>query len=313
MIAALGLLLRIWTIYSETIPLWMDELAHGNYVAYIHEHQRIPDMALAGEDVPLGPDRSLLITYENYQPPGYYIIAAICSGGSPLGARWVSVIMFMIALCFVWAASRDQAVACALAFIPGVIYATSVISNDVFLLLGSAILFYACLKKKTWALVLGGIVLATSKFNGVPILAAVGCYYFYKRQYTRAIINGVCTLIGAAIIWWRWDLQVARDVALISTPKVSAVTDYLDQALSTGVMHIAPYELRAFSYILGVVVGMVLVWKAYHRIKKGLPIVNLVVIGTVLLVWVVFSFTRDAWQGRLVYAAIPWLASSDEK
>ncbi len=314
LIAGLALIVRVWTAYTETTPLWLDELAHGNYVAYIHEHWSLPDTAIAKEDIPPGEGRSLQVSYEHYQPPGYYILAAVFSGGTPLGARLVSVALFMVALCFVWAGSRDPGIAWVLGLLPGIIYATSVIGNDVFLLLGSAIMFYACAQEKTWAFILGGVVLATSKFHGIPILGVVAIYYFMKQQRQQAGIALVCAIIGLAIVWWRWDLQMVNDESLIFiTPKISTVTDMLTQTLATGVMHIAPYELRQFSYIMGIPVGMLLCYKAYQRIRSKLPLLNVVVIGTVLLVWLIFSFTHEAWQGRLVYAAIPWLAVNHTK
>ncbi|MFC1475911.1 hypothetical protein ACFLQW_02810, partial [Candidatus Zixiibacteriota bacterium] len=264
-IAALALLVRVWVAYSEKIPLWMDEMAHGNYVAYICEHWSLPDAAFANEQLSAELGRSLKISYEHYQPPGYYILAAVFSGGSPIGARLVSVAMFMVALFFVWAASRDLVIACALSLIPGIVYATSVISNDAFLLLGSSIMFYACTKKKTWAIILGGAVLATSKFHGVPILAVIGIYYLVKRQPKWAMITGVFALAGFAITWWRWDLQKVNDAYLrILMPRLSVIGDKVSQALGTGVMHISPFEQTEFSFFLGVVIGVILVMKAYQ-------------------------------------------------
>lgn len=313
-IAAAALLVRVWTAYTETTPLWLDELAHGNYVAYVHEHWSLPDTAIAKEDIPPGSGRSLQVSYEHYQPPGYYILAAVFSGGSPLGARLVSVTMFMIALCFVWAGSRDPGIAWILSLLPGIIYATSVIGNDVFLLLGSAIMFYACARKKTWAFVLGGVVLATSKFHGIPILGAVAIYYFLKQQRHKAGIALVCAVIGIAIVWWRWDLQKVNDASFkFITPKISLMTDMISQTIASGVMHITPYELGQFSYILAVPIGLFLIYKAYCRMKHSLPVLNLAVIGIIMLVWLVFSLTHEAWQGRLLYAAIPWLAVRGSK
>lgn len=308
-IAGIALVVRVWTASTETMPLWLDELAHGNYVAYIHEHWSLPDTAVAKEDLPPAPGRSQQVSYEHYQPPAYYILAAVFSGGSPLGARFVSVAMFMIALCFVWAASRDSAITLALAIIPGIIYATSVIGNDVFLLMGSAIMFYACAWDKTWAFILGGGVLATSKFHGLPVLLVVGVYYYVKHRPRWAMIALACALVGAAIVWWRWDLQKVNDASItLVTLKISKITDIISQTLASGVMHIAPYELGQFSYILGVPVGLVLAYQAYRRMKSGLPVLNIGVIGIVLLTWAVFSLTHEAWQGRLIYAAVPWLA-----
>lgn len=308
-IAAVALLIRVWTASTETTPLWLDELAHGNYVAYVHEHWSLPDTAIAKEDLPPGAGRSLQVSYENYQPPGYYILAAVFSGGSPLGARLVSVAMFMIALCFVWAGSRDPGIAWVLCLLPGIIYATSVIGNDVFLLLGSAIMFYACAREKTWAFILGGVVLATSKFHGIPILGTAALFYFLKRKRLEAGIALVCAVIGIVIVWWRWDMQTVNDASFkFITPKISTLTDMISQTIASGVMHINPYELGQFSYILAIPLGLFLIYKAYCRMKSGLPTLNLAVIGITMLVWLVFSLTHEAWQGRLLYAALPWLA-----
>jgi len=307
-IAALALTVRVWTVFTEPLPVSGDEIAHGNYVGHIHEFWSLPDSVAANEFLPPGQEGLAQMSYEFYQPPGYYVLAALLGGGKPLGTRLVSVLMFMVALCFVWAAARDTAIVLALSFIPGLIVTTSIIGNDVFLLLGSAIMFYACTQQKIWAFVLGGLVLATSKFHGVPILAVIGIYYLVKRERTGAIIALCFAVAGGLIVWWRWDLQdVNRESIALFTPTLLKISHVVGTTIATGTMHPVADSIGQIPTILGMVVGVVLILKAYGRIRSGLPVLHL------SLVWAVFSFTHMWWHGRLLYAAIPWLCSAGGK
>ncbi len=317
-IAALALLVRVWAVFTERLPLSGDEMAHGNYVAYIHEHWSLPDSAVANEFLPAGQEGLVLMSYEFYQPPGYYILAAVFGGGTPLGSRLVSVAMFMVAFFFVWAATRkpgsegDLPLLCAMAFIPGIIVTTSLIGNDVFLIMGSAIMLYACLKKKTWAFIVGALVLATSKFHSLPILLVLGIYYLVKRNNRWGIMGLAFAAVAGGIILWRWNLQVENTGLELLVPSVLNVAKIIHETLITGFIypfydHVAP-DLMGLA-TLG---GIVLIFFAVRRFRRLSDIQKYVIIA-VCLVWAGWCIFKMFPAGRYLYAAIPWLAVVGKK
>jgi hypothetical protein len=312
-IAALALAVRLWTAFAETLPLSGDEIAHGNYVGYIYDHHSLPDSAAPNVLVPEGKERLAHLSYEFYQPPGYYIVAALLGGNTPRACRVVSVVMFMAAFLFVWAATRspgnagDIPLLCALAFTPGLIITTSTIGNDVFLLMGSAITFYACVKQKTWALIAGALVLATAKFHGFPILLVLSVYYFLKRNNRWGIISLASAAGAGGIIFWRWDLQVENAGLLLLEPTILNIAKTIHETLITGFLH-PFYDFVAVDLMaLTVVGGVVLTFLAVRRYRR-LPDMQKYVILVVCLVWAGWCIFKQFPSGRYLYAAIPWLA-----
>jgi|GEM_PF-3234790 len=313
LIAGLALLVRIWVVFAEPLPLSGDEIAHGNYIGYIYDHLSLPDSAAANELVPPGRDRLGHLSYEFYQPPGYYVITALLGGGVPVVSRLVSVLMFMVGFFFVWAATRapggdgDLLVLCALAFIPGLMVTTSTINNDVFLIMGSGISFYGCLKKKNWAFLLGIVVLATAKFHGFPILLALGIYYMRKHNRRWGITALAFAVVAAAIIYWRWDLQVENQGIQFLPPTILNVAKIVHETLVTGFMYPLYDRISPDMMGLGVIGGLILVYFAVRRYAH-VPEMQKWVVLAVCLVWLGWSVFKQFPTGRYLYAAIPWLA-----
>ena len=312
-LAGLALLVRVGAAVIEPLPISGDEIAHGNYIGYICAHHALPDSAAPNTFIPDTPDRLANLSYEFYQPPGYYVVTALLGFGKPISSRLVSVAMFMIAFFFVWAATRragnsgDLPVLYALAFIPGLIVTTSTIGNDVFLLLGSAIMLYACCRQKTWAFVLGGLVLATSKLHGLPILLVIGAYNLIKRNYRWAFIGLGLAVLAGGIIWWRWDLQVENKELGLFVPTVLNIAKMLHETLVTGFLYPqydrVPQELMT----LAVIGGTVLVFGAMRRFRQ-LPLLHRYVVLVVCAVWCGWCIFKLYPAGRYLFAAIPWLA-----
>lgn len=312
-IAALALSIRLWTAFNESLPLSGDEIAHGNYVGYIYDHHSLPDSAAPNMYIPSSDDRLAHLSYEFYQPPGYYIIAALLGGNSPRACRIVSVLMFMITLVFVWGATRapgnagDIPVLCVLAFIPGLIFTTSTIGNDVFLLMGSAVTFYACVKKKIWAFIAGAAILATSKFHGLPVLLVLGIYYLVKRDNRWGVVGLAFAAAAGGIIFWRWELQVENAGVEMMAPAVLNIVKVVHETLITGFMYPFYDRMPPELMSLAIVGGAVLIFLATRRFLL-LPDLQKYVVLAICLVWAGWCIFKQFPSGRYLYAAIPWLA-----
>jgi peptidoglycan/LPS O-acetylase OafA/YrhL len=109
-------------------------------------------------------------------------------------------------------------------------------------------------------------------------------------------------------------MQTVNDPTLtLLKPTLLNVANVLGMTLGTGVMHPVTDRIQPPPFVLGVIAGIALVAGAYIRVKRrGLPTLHLLVIASVILVWAGFSFTHRYCHGRLLYAAIPWLALAQE-
>jgi len=313
LVAVLALAVHVWTAFNATLPISGDEIAHGNYIGYIIEHHSLPDSAVANAVLPEGRAGLAQLSYEYYQPPGYYVITAVLGGGTPIGSRMVSVGMFMIALCFMWAATRgagsngDMPVLCAAAFLPGLVITTSTINNDVFLFMGSAILLYACAARKTWAYILGGLILATSKFHGFPILLVVGTYFLVKKNYRWGIIGLAFAAVAGGIAYWRWDLQVENEEIRLIVPTVSGFIKTLHETSATGFWNPHYDNISKIYLIPATLGGLVVAVLAALRFRRLTDIQKYVILA-ICLVWLGWSVFKRYPTGRYLFAAIPWFA-----
>jgi len=118
LVAIVGIYLVLAWLYATATPAWQvpDEPAHYNYVKYVAENRRLPELRpgdyphqyleeIKGrrfpEDMSIEP-----IRYESHQPPLYYLLAAfvyrIASSllglPMPLGLRVLSLVLGAISL-----------------------------------------------------------------------------------------------------------------------------------------------------------------------------------------------------------------------
>lgn len=140
-------------LYASLTPPWQtpDEPAHYNFVRYIAEHNRLPELTLGCYDAAyLGqltserfpPHLSVdSICYEHYQPPLYYGLASIIyrlSGGNLIALRLFSVGLGAISLIFVYQTVRlfmpdgliPLATTAFVAFVPMHITMLAAVNND---------------------------------------------------------------------------------------------------------------------------------------------------------------------------------------
>jgi len=118
LVAIVIIYLVLGALYATATPAWQvpDEPAHYNYVKYVAEHQRLPE--LRPGDYPhaylevikarrFPPDMSIEpIRYESHQPPLYYVLAAVVYQVEssllrlpmPLGLRVFSLILGALSL-----------------------------------------------------------------------------------------------------------------------------------------------------------------------------------------------------------------------
>ena len=297
---------RVLYVYIEPMFNYPDESAHWNYISHIHDNMEIPDFAVPYYH---SVDMESSYWYENYQPPGYYVVGALVSFGNPYIMRWMNILMFVAALCLVWKATEDVAVCCLMSFLPGFIAVTTVISNDVFLLLGSALLFYGSYNRsRFWTAVLGGLVLATAKAQGLAILVVVSSIYLYKRQWYAGMVMSVLAILSGMIYLWRLPLQKIVDHTMIVVkPTILNLVSIVATTLAKGAVYMRLDEVGGTTVVFAGCLGILVLWWAIRRFQQ-VYVTRKMVIGAVMLVWLVFSLTHIHWSGRLLYAAVPWLA-----
>jgi len=308
-IFALTIFFRICAVY--TMPVFSDEKAHLNYIKIINTLGSIPPNAY-GQGT--SAKNNLPLLYENYQPPGYYVPAAVLGITTIKGARLYSIVLFLIAFIFLYRAGVDRNLLLVIAFLPGIVYTFSSVTNDVFLFLSSSVLYCGWQRKKFAWFVGGAFLLSVSKFHAIPIFAVLSVYLILKEFYYRIgakrrdyLLVSVCGLVVATLIFaWRYELSTVNSLGFV-LPDMVALTSIFSQSIITGVFHpdfaMIPLDIK----ILSIPIGFFFVYKAFLR-TPNLPILNNWIIFSIVAIWLVFSFTHVHWVGRLVYPALPWLA-----
>ncbi|MFP3895439.1 MAG: glycosyltransferase family 39 protein [Anaerolineales bacterium] len=226
-------------LYATETPIWQapDEPAHYNYVQYIAEEGRLPE--LRPGDYPAAyleeikaqgfpPSMSIdSLRYESHQPPLYYILAAVIyhisqvMGAQPimlLPLRLFSLVLGALALIANYCLTRDAFPSHRLlalgttafaALLPMHVAVTASVNNDVLAELVLNILVWTLVltEQKGW-----------STWESLKIGALLGLAFLTKMQTYIAF-----ALVVLALIWDIWQAEAKNTLAAKSAPKYAGV------------------------------------------------------------------------------------------
>ena len=231
----IGAVLRI--IFLLTAPLegdavegrlsaYNDEYAHFNYITYLVEHHQLPESSASIRDNATG----AVATFENYQPPLYYLVCALPvalwqTAGWPrsyLAARMVSLLasmallplIFLITLAF----GLDRSVAAGSVIVTSILGSlvrfSSLVSNDTlcWLFSGLAIYFWLRSERESPArltMLLWCLSMIAGLFTKLSVLLLLPLPLLYSllrgnwRQSLKWLVWTVIVIFATLPIWIR--------------------------------------------------------------------------------------------------------------
>ena len=235
----------IGTLYAVYTPIWQapDEPAHYNYIRFLVEERRFPEMELGDYDQAyisrltterFPPELSVdSLAYEDHQPPLYYVLMApiyALSGGSVVTLRISTMLLGGFAVLFAMLMLRegwpDQPGAVWLAgglvaCTPQFLAMMASVNNDALILALLWLWLWLALryfrgKNSPWVLggVLGLILLTKSTGYGALILAVLVValkFRHIKQTPARALRDLVYIFLPATLLgglWWLRNILV---------------------------------------------------------------------------------------------------------
>lgn len=328
----LALAVRLFSVYAAPVFLCADEAAHFTYAKWIQSTGDLPSaswsMGITEGEIPGTDVFRGVYTFENYQNPAYYILSAgllifshselyakqgerysapITKDGQVRLVRWFSLLLVMTGACLLAWVARDQLSIVAFLLLPGVVVITSMVTNQA-LEFAAACGLCVGLVRKDWRVIAGCLLLmAVAKVTGV-VVAAAFLVYWVATDWRRAWmalpalgIGGLATMhrLGLSTVnamnWWAVD--------------VATVWDRIVETVVTGAIH-PLIKINNFGYVssLMAVACLAVVAPWLWRMLRRAPL-SVYAVGAyaIMSTWVVFSLCHDFTQGRLLYAAVPFL------
>ena len=312
-------------LMNGTGKMNIDECAHWNYIMHIRSAHELPDFAWSSVDTGTLPppyagnmvdasgdtikSKIYVPTYEYYQFPGYHLLQAVVSGGSVITARYVNVILFVISIILIWLASQNLYAIGLLSLFPGPVEWLTYVSNDSGILLASCVLAYALVKKQTWLYVIGIVLCSVMKMQGAMICGAMALWFAFKnRSYAAIALGGV--ILSLAIFVNRYDLMKVNAMTIdqLYTPTYTLLRAASGIVFTALLPHFANASVGAFPIMSAILV--LSGWLVYQSIKAK-PISEFTLAASaVVVVFLVYIFTCPYFEGRLLFPAIPFLASN---
>lgn len=194
-VLALGIAYRllIWAIFP--FGTGSDECQHWNYIAYIGNELSLPSHIDS-----VGEGGSW---YENYQPPLYYVLMAILSGGDPMMARvwniafWAIGTVFSVGFLFRY---YDRTLCflagCFLALMPSYAFAGLGVSNFQMSVMFCCIAFYYLRRQAMFFFLLAALT-KSSAIVALPILVLLAIFSKHSRKWMLG--GAVALVLGLAI------------------------------------------------------------------------------------------------------------------
>lgn len=321
-----------------------DEEAHSNYAKYIADVGETPDYAFSwwatnfrreadlkgvvGLDRPLLPaeieileskDPKLLgFSYENYQQPGFYYLASIFVP-SVFSMRVLSMCLFMGGLLILLVANPSRWLEIVIfSLLPGFFFVSSMVTNSSLLFFGCCLLAYAIDEEKIGWFAVAGLILVFSKITGIAIMLAVSVWYIAKFIQSKkspntifAVVGVLVAGIGLSVAMSRmhlhsvnsWAVNFNHPIELLATTGITGLWHPLAEMPQGGLF------IGALGFLaLGMgIFGLATMW-VVRRIRE-IKVFNPQVFAAfaVIGMWFLFSVTHPHWQGRLLYAAFPFL------
>jgi hypothetical protein len=295
--------LAISVSYDE----WLshDEVAHLAYAGYVGSTDgdlpRFAASKMYGDVV--GDD---LRWYQTYQQPGFYYAAAPFALVGVKAARVFSLSFWIAGVMLLWAICRKWWMLLFLA-LPGSILVSSMITNQSLEFFGASLLAYAMHEESDWIAMVGAVVFCMAKVTGIAVCGGLAAWYVWKQsRHVFYLMPGL--IIGLYAFFDRFGLFAVNSTALQDTYSILA---NFGHALTTGI--IDPMQPMA-SWLGGVglvvlAVGATLVirnWKWLLHTERGVAVSVLAAIA----VW--FTVTHAFSEGRLLYAAVPFMVINGE-
>ena len=311
----LALAARVYFALATQMFIVPDEYAHWNYTKFIRENHSLPDFAQPHAANRNTPERH---SYENYQQPGYYALASVFSFGSPRVCRLFSVAVFMVGLIFLYRAFPRPWLIGVFSLLPGVVFISSIISNDGLMVVSVCILVWALKRKNTIGYIVACLLLAFAKFHGLVILGALVAYLLIWRRNERTWLYALIILaLGMIAYIDRYPLSKINGMAWQGASPTVLFNMLRDTAYS---FLISPETAGAqpWLYAVTIIVGLAIaVFSVIALIRQPLSVYAVVAYAGIF-VFLAFTFTHVHYQGRLLYPVVPalianWAPKAGEK
>ena len=335
-ILALALIVRFVAVWTAPVFTTVDEAAHYSYAKWIQLTSELPPVAwsaFASEHSYIDPhlaDMNRVYGFQNYQNPGYYMLAAATMIGShsmvfdsistddmssPKAIsfqvqiiRFASMLLVMGGLIALMLVVDDRWGLAAFAMLPGFVVISSTVTNQCLMIAAACWLCFG-LRRDILAIVLVSLfALVLAKITGLAVAVALCAFWVWRREWRYVFgaipiiaIGGMVTAnrMGLAEIetlyWWK--------------PNLLTAWDRVSEAVVTGVLH-PNLHIDDMGYVTGIIAlaGLVVIgpW-IWRRIRCAPLSVYAVGAYTIMAIWAVFSLSHTFSQGRLLYAAVPFL------
>jgi hypothetical protein len=319
LVLALSAALRFYTVYTEPLPSFDDEVAHFSFAAYVHDFHALPDFSwsraidtmviMQGKMV----NTQEVYTYQNYQQPLYYILAAPFVGLGPRGVRVFSVLLFVAGAAILMPYVIDKTAWIVFLLLPGSIVALSATTNQALMFFAACLFVVAWYRRLEALLFIGALVLVLAKATGVVIVGAAFLYLVARRKDERyrgqwfvlapAIIAGVVVLISRLAL----DGPNAHHLTAWLYPEMW--TARLSDAFVSGILHPGLNSGQLLTLPVAVFTVVVIGYWIVRAIIRGRLGLMSVSASAGLLFLLGFMGTSSFGQGRWLYEVMPMLVT----
>lgn len=313
-IIAIGCIVRFLCVYDRPVTAVNDESAHWNYVEYVRANGALPTEMREFYETKDVPE---LHSYENYQQPLYYAAMSVLSFGNLFTARMWSIAIFAISALILYSLSESIWLVAGWSLLPSPIIFTSMVSNDLFIILGAALATLAIVKGRYGMLALAVGILALSKLQGLVVAVPLCVYMLYAKRYKEATFAVLVVVSAALIALGRHDMLFVNSsftpnaAALWTLPFVivgtSAITGIAwPEFVVIGSGSVDTAMIAALPLVAVVLYGFIRF--AYARLSAAPMSLLSICALCFVVVWMGFSLTHGHWQGRLLYPSIFFLS-----
>lgn len=312
-----GLTARLNLLYLYSPYYWGDAKAHLNYIGHIASGGGLPTKA--------APMSDSLQTYENIQPPLYYTIAAsvvsfcFASGFNPIsGLIMLSLVLWVGGALLIYSASRSLLAVAIYVALPGWIWQSCAISNDVLLVFWGALMVWLLARGgPVWAVSLVAALACGTKLHGLLLLIPVVLVFVRRGLPARlwAVLCGPALIITGLVVFRNLTLwsDITGQGYVITKPVFHTIPALARHYVRTFFMawhsdNFSFIELRLLWPIIACGFGWLIVsWRGIPRQYKrfAFALAAFFVLTSAAVIGNGLSLGRA--QGRLGYVALPAL------
>ena len=320
LVLVLSAAMRVYTAYTEPLPSFDDEVAHFSFAAYVHDFGTLPDFSWSRAIDTAVIVRGILVktqevyTYQNYQQPLYYLMAAPFVGFGPRGVRYFSVALFVAGAALLLPYVTDKAAWIVFLLLPGSIVALSAITNQSLAFFAGCLFVVAWYRRLLGLLLVSSLVLALAKATGVVIVCAAFLYLVFKHKDKRydkqwavlvpAVIAGVIAMISRMSldapnshhplgIFFNVDMWIVR------------LSDFLVSGIFHPGLDSGPLLALPVAVFTVVVIGY---WVVRSIMRGGFSLMSVSASAGLLFILGFMGFSSFG-QGRWLYELAPMLVT----